>query len=101
MSIREAQQRIDSQEFTLWRAAYEIEPWGEERADIRASVLSRVLIASHGGKINSEDSRKLFDWWNYEDAPPSATPPKETVKKKIAETMTSLWKAKQLTKRRR
>jgi len=80
LSVAEAQQRIDSREFTLWRAAYEIEPWGEERADIRTAILLRTLVSAQGGKISLKDALTMFDLWNHDNTPP---PPKEALVTKV------------------
>lgn len=46
-SVAEAQTRIDSVEFTEWLAEYAIEPWGEERDDLRSALQTAHLVASH------------------------------------------------------
>lgn len=39
-TIRELEARMDSREFAEWEAYFAIEPWGEERADLRAALLT-------------------------------------------------------------
>jgi len=70
MSVAEAMERIDSREFTLWRAAYRLEPWGEERADLRAATLAHYITASQSWKLSYTDIMKSFDFSHYDDAPP-------------------------------
>ena len=43
MSVRQAQQEIDSAEFTAWIAFYHIQPFGPERDDIRSALLGFQL----------------------------------------------------------
>ena len=43
-------QEISSREFAEWAAYYEIEPFGEERADLRAGVVASMVGNSAGGK---------------------------------------------------
>jgi hypothetical protein len=47
----------------LWRAAYELEPWGEEREDYRAAVLARVYAGAHGGKLTVKDALEMLNPW--------------------------------------
>ena len=42
-SVREAQHRIDAREFAEWRAYYRLEPWGEDRGDLRTAILAWLL----------------------------------------------------------
>lgn len=44
MSVREAQAKIDAQEFAEWRAFYQLEPWTEERGDLRMGILASVIV---------------------------------------------------------
>ncbi len=44
-SVAEALERIDSVEFTQWQAEYAIEPWGEERDDLRSALQTAHLVA--------------------------------------------------------
>ena len=51
----EAQARCNSHEFAEEMAYYEIDPWGEDRADLRAGI-----IASTIANVNRESKRKAF-----------------------------------------
>ncbi len=42
--------RCDSREFAEWRAYYELEPWGEERADLRAGIVASTIANVNRGK---------------------------------------------------
>lgn len=46
MSVRRCQQEIDSAEFVEWLAVYELEPFGEERADFRAGIIASTVANS-------------------------------------------------------
>lgn len=39
--------RCDSREFSEWQAFYGIEPWGEERADLRMGIMASVIANAH------------------------------------------------------
>lgn len=41
---------VDSREFAMWRAYYEVEPWGEERADLRAGIIAHTTYTMRKGK---------------------------------------------------
>ncbi len=43
MPVGELQQRIDAREFTEWIAYWNVEPWGEERADLRAGIIAATV----------------------------------------------------------
>lgn len=50
MGVAECQARIGSAEFTDWLAYYQLEPWGEERADIRNAILCALVANVFRGK---------------------------------------------------
>lgn len=41
------QRDIDSREFTEWQAYWQLEPWGEGRADLRAGIIASTLANIH------------------------------------------------------
>jgi hypothetical protein len=68
-------ERIDYHEFALWMAFYQIEPWGEERADLRAMLIAseianiapsvRRMFSKGGGEprpYSPKDFRAFFDF---------------------------------------
>ena len=64
MTVREAQDRIDAREYALWRAYYEIEPFGEERADLRAAIIAMTIanvFRGRGRSYKAEDFMPDFD----------------------------------------
>lgn len=52
MSVAEAQARISSAEFAEWIAFNNLEPFGEERADLRAGIIASTVanVGSQGRK---------------------------------------------------
>lgn len=58
MTVEELRDRMTSAELTEWRAWYELEPWGEEREDIRTAALMEIIGATFGGKLSR---RKAFN----------------------------------------
>jgi hypothetical protein len=50
MTLKEVQSRVDSAEFSRWQAYYKVEPFGEERADMRSAVIASTLANIHRGK---------------------------------------------------
>jgi hypothetical protein len=42
-TLKEAQKRCDSREFSEWLADAIVEPWGEERADLRMAIIATVF----------------------------------------------------------
>ena len=47
MTVKELNQRMDSRELSEWMAYYRIEPFGEERADLRQAQTSAILANVH------------------------------------------------------
>ena len=35
--------RCNSRQYSEWRAYYEVEPWGEERADLRSAIIACTI----------------------------------------------------------
>ena len=60
MTVRELLQRMSSSELSEWRAYYEIEPFGEERADLRAGTIASPLVNMWKGKKGART--KPSDW---------------------------------------
>ena len=49
-TVRELLERLDSQELAEWTAYAEIEPWGEERADLRSGIHAAATVNLWRGK---------------------------------------------------
>ena len=49
-TLQEAMSRCDSRQYAEWRAYYEVEPWGEERADLRSAIIACTIANVHRGK---------------------------------------------------
>lgn len=49
-TIRELEARMSSREFSEWIAYSGIEPWGEDRADLRAGILASLTANINRGK---------------------------------------------------
>jgi len=50
MSVREAQERIDSDEFTYWLAYNNLSPIGRERGDYQTALVAYTVASAHSGK---------------------------------------------------
>ncbi len=42
--------RCNSRQFAEWQAYYQLEPWGEERADLRAGIIASTIANVNRGK---------------------------------------------------
>lgn len=60
MTVNEAKHRITVPEFQRWVEFYAIEPWGEERADLRAGIVAAVIANCHRGKNTTPYSARDF-----------------------------------------
>lgn len=50
MTISELRLRMTSRELTDWRAYYHLEPFGEERADLRSGIVASTIANVNRGK---------------------------------------------------
>ncbi|MCL2646022.1 MAG: hypothetical protein FWD61_03335 [Phycisphaerales bacterium] len=69
MTLAEAQAKINAREFTLWRAAYKLEPWGEDRADFRAARIAQYIASTNGWNLTFTEALKHFDFYDYDEPP--------------------------------
>ena len=49
-TLEELGETCSAQEFGLWAALYEIEPWGPTRHDLAAGVIASTIANVHRGK---------------------------------------------------
>lgn len=50
MTVKQLLHNISSQELTEWMVYYELEPFGEERADLRAGIISSTIANANRSK---------------------------------------------------
>lgn len=50
LTLKEAQSKIDSEEYALWLAAYKIEPWGDFRTELTVANQTLALREIWGDK---------------------------------------------------
>jgi hypothetical protein len=74
-TIQELRAVLSYREFCEWCLYYQIEPWGEERADLRAGIVAST-IASYAGKERSMSAPPALpaDFMPYLDRPEPAEP---------------------------
>ena len=60
MSVKRLLSEFDSHELGEWMAYYRIEPWGEERADIRAAIVARTVASQWAKEIPELESFMPF-----------------------------------------
>lgn len=51
MSVKRLLAEFDSHELGEWMAFYKLEPWGEERADIRAAIVARTVASQWAKEV--------------------------------------------------
>jgi hypothetical protein len=47
MTLSEVRERISAAELSAWFAYYRLEPWGEERADLRSAIVASNVANSN------------------------------------------------------
>jgi len=50
LPVRELLARMGSDELTEWMAFYQLEPFGDFRADLRSAIVASTLANAHGSK---------------------------------------------------
>jgi hypothetical protein len=84
-TLAEAQSRMSKEEFLLWLADYQLEPWGETRDDMRATALAFTVAAVNGGKPKFANMQDLVNpWAKGLEAPPKMPTRAELIEKVMA-----------------
>ena len=70
-TLQELRSVLSYREFLDWCVYYEVEPWGEPRADLRAGIVAST-IANYAGKQRAEGRPPATpaDFLPYLDRPP-------------------------------
>ena len=72
MPVGELLARTSGQELAEWAAYYRLEPWGEERADLRSGVVAALIcnaLRGKGGKVRAPQDFVLRFGLDARDAP--------------------------------
>lgn len=57
-------------EYVEWQAIYSVEPFPEERADLRTAAIIQALMLGRVKKIPTiKELMKDFDWWGEQQTP--------------------------------
>ena len=77
-TIQELRAVLSYAEFQEWCWYYQIEPWGEDRADLRAGIVAST-IANYAGKLRAEGAEPAIpaDFMPYLERPEPADPAEE------------------------
>lgn len=77
-TLEELSETMSAQEFGLWLAYYKRNPWGEERADLRAAITT-AAIANYAGKSlkdgTSVSPAEFMPFLEKEDEPTDSPDP--------------------------
>ncbi len=60
MTVAELLSRISSRELTEWQAYFTVEPFGEDRADLRSAIVACVMASAWCGKKGRKFTVKDF-----------------------------------------
>lgn len=61
--------RMSSREFSEWMAFYNIDPFGDQRADLRAAIQSSLLFNVNRGK--GQSAKSVEDYMPFSEKPKS------------------------------
>ncbi len=70
---------IDSRELSKWRALWAIDPWGNDREDLRSGTISAA--AANAGRLTAmaQGAKLSGDWYKPRDFMPYSDPEKPDV----------------------
>jgi hypothetical protein len=68
-TVRELRETLSYREFVEWCQFYEIEPWGDHRADLRAGVIAATLQNVYYQAVGAEQTARPLDYMPYVDKP--------------------------------
>ncbi|WP_321919307.1 phage tail assembly protein T [Paraburkholderia tropica] len=72
MSVRRAQQEIDSEEFGRWIAFYELEPWGNPVEDLRVGAQLSMVANINRDRKKAPEPFGLLDFVPWSKDRPEA-----------------------------
>jgi hypothetical protein len=81
MTVRQLLQSIDSRELSEWMAYDQMEPFGEERADLRAGIITSMI---HNVNIVKGKPASPIDFMPEFDRQPKKKPGKQTTEDQLA-----------------
>ncbi len=79
MTVAELDRRMSSRELTEWMAYFEVEPWGEERADLRSGIVASVIANANRDPKKRKQPFAPADFMPYATRPATDPPPAETL----------------------
>jgi hypothetical protein len=62
-TLAETMHAVSVDEFVLHLADYQLEPWGDERSDMRAVAIAQIITATRGIKTKYEDLHAMVNPW--------------------------------------
>lgn len=70
-TLQELRAALSYAEFQEWCLYYQIEPWGEDRADLRAGIVAST-VANYAGRTRAEGAEPVrpADFMPYLERPP-------------------------------
>lgn len=74
MSVKRCMQEVDAAEFVEWMLYFELEPFGEERADYRAAIIASTVANSQSVKRRFTPKDFMPKWERR-----SASRPQQTI----------------------
>ena len=96
MTVAELLTRMSAREFAEWQVFYNVVPFGEERADLRAARIAAATINAIAGQAAYTTSDFLFD-----TRPVQSTSHKRAILKGLATAMQASGRQAKQTSRRK
>ena len=71
-TLQELRAVLSYAEFQEWCLYYQVEPWGEDRSDLRAGIVAST-IANYAGRQRADDAEpaRPVDYMPYLERPPA------------------------------
>lgn len=83
MTVRELLERMSSRELTEWMAYAQIEPFGEERGDIRQAITSSLIANANRDPKKQSKAYEPEDFMPFSEKPDPAETQAQALRDKL------------------
>ena len=92
--MKQLYREIDSAELVEWQAYYNLEPWGEQKADIRTGIIASTIANVNRGKNTKAFSHEDFVLKSRQELEHEARQKKKQSTEQIRKTLIGMVKKK-------
>ena len=93
-TLKQLYREIDSAELTEWQAYYNLEPWGEQKSDVRTGIIASTIANVNRGKNTKSFSYEDFILKSKLELEHEARQKKKQSSKQLSKTLMGMVKKK-------